>query len=47
MTTAKKSSIQELLENARLLGYKKIYPKNKLPGWKKYSFLNPKEDKTK
>jgi len=32
MTTPKKPSIQELLENARLLGYKKIYlnPKNKL-----------------
>ena len=31
MTTPKKPSIQELLENARLLGYEKIYPKNKLP----------------
>ena len=27
MTTPKKPSIQELLENARLLGYKKIYLK--------------------
>ena len=42
MTIVKKPSIQELLENARLLGYKKIYPKNKPQGWKKYSFLHPK-----